>query len=290
MTSVFSEIITYADILKDFASKYGLVLILAVLVLLIGKFLIGRFNFEMVRFLRNRTGYKRLVTFFENNNVYTFLSAWKEYFRTQGNKSYFAFSFIANAVLLIGSAKLLAYNASRPGGFIPPDPLMEWLVPRDFSAPIFVLEYMSIIMLIFYMTDKPYLFVKALWSVSFLMWIRTFTVIFMPLSPSPDMIFLKDPFAQYFFGDGVQVTNDLFFSGHVGLLAFFFFVVENRYLRLFLLVTTLLVGLMLVWQQVHYTTDVVFAPLFSKLVYELVTRERAKFWLMEKYQQFSSAR
>jgi PAP2 superfamily C-terminal len=290
MTSVFSEIITYADILKDFAFRYGLVLILALVVLLMGKFLIGRFNFEMGRYLRKRTGYKRLVIFFENNNVYTFLSAWRDYFKEQGNKSYFAFSFAANAVLLIGSAKLLAYNATRPGGFIPPDPLMEWLVPRDFSAHIFVLEYMSVIMLIFYMTDKPYLFVKALWSVSILMWIRTFTVIFMPLSPSPDMIFLKDPFAQYFFGDGVQVTNDLFFSGHVGLLAFFFFIVENKYLRLFLLVTTLLVGLMLVWQQVHYTTDVVFAPLFSKLVYELVTKERAKFWLMEKYQQFSSAR
>ncbi len=279
----------YWEALRDFLISHGPILVIVLVVLVVGKLVVGRLNINIAHLLKDRPRLQQLRAFLERNNTETFLLAWRTYFNVPGNKSYFAFSFVANALLMIASAKVLAYNASHPGHFIPPDPLMRWLEPRDFSVPIFVLEYLAVIFLFFYMTDKPAYFVKCLWSVSVLLWLRTFTVLLVRFSPSPEMIVLKDPFTQFFFGDGVMVTNDLFFSGHVGLLTFFFYIVENRYLKTFLLFTIVSVGLMLIWQQVHYTLDVMFAPIFSRLVYELVTKDRLKLWLQQKYHEFSGA-
>jgi hypothetical protein len=282
-----TEIITraelYGDAIRDFLISHGPILVIVLLVLLVGKLLIGRINISIAKSLKDSTRYQALRVFLERNNAETFLESWRAYFRVPGNKSFFVFSFIANVLLMIACAKVLAYNASHPGHFIPPDPLMRWLQPVDFSVPIFVLEYLSIIFLIFYMSDKPGYFIKCLWSVCVLLWLRTFMILVTRFSPSPDMIVLKDPFTQFFFGENVQVTNDLFFSGHVGLLAFFYLIVDNKYLKAFLLFTMVAVGFMLIWQQVHYTLDVLFAPLFSKLIFELVTKDRLKTWFFERY-------
>jgi hypothetical protein len=287
------EIITraglYGEAIRDFLISHGPILMIVLVVLLVGKLLIGRINIRVARSLKDNARYQALRAFLEKNNTETFLQAWRAYFDVPGNKSFFAFSFIANTILLIASAKVLAYNASHPGHFIPPDPLMRWLQPIDLSVPIFILEYLAIIFLFFYMTDKPGYFIKCLWSVSVLLWLRTITVMLIRFSPSPDMIVLTDPFTQFFFGEDVKVTNDLFFSGHVGLLAFFYFIVENKYLKAFLLFTIIAVGFMLIWQQVHYTLDVLFAPVFSKLVFELVTKDRLKFWFLERFARLSKA-
>lgn len=287
------EIITraelYGDAIRDFLISHGPVLVIVLIVLLVGKLLVGRINIRVAKSLKDNIRYQALRAFLERNNTETFLAAWSAYFKEPGNKSYFLFSFIVNAMLMIASAKVLAYNASHPGHYIPPDPLMSWLQPVDFSIPIFILEYLSVIFLFYYMTDKPGYFVKCLWSVSVLLWLRTFTVMLIRFSPSPEMIVLTDPFTQFFFGEDVKVTNDLFFSGHVGLLAFFYFIVENRYLKAFLLFCIITVGFMLIWQQVHYSLDVMFAPLFSKLVYELITKDRLKSWFLERYGRLGRA-
>lgn len=273
----------YGDAVKDFLISHGPILMIVLVVLLVGKLLVGRINIQLARSLRDNLRHEKLRAFLERNNADTFLAAWRTYLKTPGNKSYFVFSFFANVILMIASAKVLAYNASHPGHFIPPDPIMDWLQPVDLSKPIFILEYLAIIFLFFYMTDKPGYFVKCLWSVSVLLWLRLFTVLLVRFSPSPDMILLTDPFTQFFYGDDVNVTNDLFFSGHVGLLAFFFLIVENKYLKSYLLFTMVAVGFMLIWQQVHYTLDVLFAPAFSKLVFELVTKDRLRMWFLERY-------
>lgn len=285
------EIITRAELyggaIRDFLISHGPIVLIVLVVLLIGKLLIGSLNIQIAKSLKDKARFDALRSFLERNNINTFIQAWKDYLDIPGNKSYFLFSFIVNVLLMIASAKALAYNAAHPGHFIPPDPIMRWLKPIDFSIPIFILEYLSVIFLFFYMTDKPAYFVKCLWSVSVLLWLRTFTIMLVRFSPSPDMIVLTDPFTQIFFGQDVKVVNDLFFSGHVGLLAFFYYIVENKYLKAFLLFTMIAVGIMLIWQQVHYTLDVLFAPLFSRLVYELITKDRLLIWLRQQYTRLS---
>lgn len=283
-----NNLISYQEIFKNFTITYGPILVILILVLSIGKFILGKVNFELSKILDGRPSFAKTAKFLSNNNIYTFSKAWKDYFSVKGNKTYFLFSFVGATLLMISSAKVLAFNSLRPG-YVMYDPIMELLKPIDLSKEIFYLEYSCIILIVFYMADKPEKFVKAIWTVGALFWLRTITIGLIPLSPPDGMILLKDPFTQYFFGEEVLVTNDLFFSGHVSILTFFFLIAENRYLKLYFLVTTLIVGFLLIWQRVHYTTDVIFAPLFCFGVYEAIYKEKFKMWLLEKRSQLRSA-
>jgi hypothetical protein len=266
------------QVLKQLAIQYGPLLILLLVVLAIGKFLIGRLNIEVARLLQNHPSWKRLQAFLYRNNSQTFLNAWKQYFSIHGNKSFFVFSFAACASLMIASAKFLTYHADAPG-MILNDPVMAFLPLKDFSLWIFILEYLCVIFLVFYLADKPSAFVRGLWSVAALFWLRIVTILLLPLRPPTDMIFLVDPFTALFFGENHQVVNDLFFSGHISLLAIFYFMTQHRYLKAFLLLATLAIAVMLVAQRVHYTLDVVAAPVFSLVVFKLIFEGRVLLWL-----------
>jgi hypothetical protein len=58
-------------------------------------------------------------------------------------------------------------------------------------------------------------------------------------------------------------------------LAFFSICCFNKSIRRFLIVITVLAAIMLVWQKVHYTADVIAAPIFSFVVYVLVVQKHA---------------
>lgn len=281
MKSSFQNYISLdLDLLQQLAIQYGPLLVLLFVVLAVGKFLVGKLNIEVAQLLKGRPYWRNLQAFLSRNNVNTFTAAWKEYFSVPGNKSFFGFSFVAGAALMIASARFLTYISHRPGVVLD-DYLMQLLPLHDFSNWIFILEYLCVIVVVFYLADKPAAFVKGLWTVAALFWLRIVTIVLIPLRPPSDMIFLVDPFATLFFGEGHQVVNDLFFSGHISLLALFFFMSENRYIRIFLASATIVIGLMLIAQRVHYTMDVVMAPLFSLLVYKLIYEGRILVWLTD---------
>lgn len=283
-----NSLLTYQEIFKEFAITYGPILIILVLVLIIGKFILGKVNFELSKILEGRPSYKKTARFLSNNNIHTFKKTWKDYFSQKGNKTYFFASFIGATLLMFSSAKAIAYNALSPG-YVMNDPIMDLLTPVDFSKEIFFLEYSCIILVVFYLADKPVNFVKGIWTMGVLFWIRTITIALIPLNAPEGMIHLKDPFTQYFFGEDVLVTNDLFFSGHVSILTFFFLITENRLMKLYFMIVTLIVGFLLIWQRVHYTTDVIFAPIFCFAVYEAIYNEKLKLWFLEKKSQFERA-
>ena len=283
-----NSILTYQEIFKEFAITYGPILVILIIVLVIGKFILGKVNFELSKILEGRPPFRKTAKFLSKNNISTFSNAWKDYFSRKGNKTYFFASFIGATLLMISSAKAIAFNALRPG-YVMYDPIMELLDPIDFSKTIFYLEYSCIILIVFYMADKPANFVKAIWTMGALFWIRTITIALIPLNAPEGMIHLKDPFTQYFFGEDVLVTNDLFFSGHVSILTFFFLITENRYLKIYFTIATLIVGFLLIWQRVHYTTDVIFAPIFCFAVYEAIYNEKLKLWILEKKNQLEKA-
>jgi hypothetical protein len=268
------------DLLQQLANQYGPLLVLLFVVLAVGKLLVGKLNIEVAQLLKGRPHWRGLQSFLSSHNSNTFISAWKEYFSIPGNKSFFAFSFVAGALLMIASARFLTYNAQRPGVVLN-DFVMQLLPLRDFSNWIFILEYLCVIVIVFYLADKPAAFARGVWSVAALFWLRIVTIVLIPLSPPADMIFLVDPFTTLFFGEGHQVVNDLFFSGHISLLALFFFMSDNRYIRIFLASATIVIGLMLVAQRVHYTMDVIMAPLFSLMVYKLIFEGKILVWLAD---------
>jgi hypothetical protein len=278
--SFLTSISLDVELLQQLAMQYGPMLLLVIVVLAVGKLLVGKLNIEVAQLLKGRPAWKWLQSFLLRNNASTFVGAWRDYFSVPGNKSLFGFSFVVGAALMIASARFLTYNAQRPGVVLN-DFVMQLLPLRDFSNWIFILEYLCVIVIVFYLADKPAAFVRGVWSVAALFWLRIVTIVLIPLSPPADMIFLVDPFTTLFFGEGHQVVNDLFFSGHISLLALFFFMSDNRYIRIFLASATMVIGLMLVAQRVHYTMDVIMAPLFSLMVYKLIFEGKILVWLAD---------
>jgi membrane-associated phospholipid phosphatase len=80
---------------------------------------------------------------------------------------------------------------------------------------------------------------------------------------------LVDPFLERVaYGGNAVFTKDLFFSGHTSTLFIIFLLEDKRNLKIVILISTILIGLLLIWQRVHYTIDVLGAVIVTSLVVE----------------------
>lgn len=159
---------------------------------------------------------------------------------------------------------------SRQGAIIN-DVILSYLPPIDFSVPIFVLEYSSLLLVFIFLLTTPDRLVKGIQTYAMVLFFRTIAIYFVPLEAPRDMIFLNDPVATFFLHSAdTLVTKDLFFSGHVSGLALFFLVAPNRYVKIYVGIATILVSIFIIWQHVHYTLDVAFAPFATYVAYKLV--------------------
>ena len=104
-------------------------------------------------------------------------------------------------------------------------------------------------------------FFRGLQAYTLLILVRTFAIYMVPLEPPSNMIVLDDPIANSILGGGgLIITKDLFFSGHVSALVLLGLVSQNKFMSVANLIFASIVGILIVWQHVHYTIDVVAAP------------------------------
>lgn len=284
LTQIFESRNWNFDTYQTILIEYGPVLLLAMTGLIIGKFFFGKIRHQWAKFYDRKGISNRWSRFLSRNNHIRFVESWREYLSDRTQKYYFFVSFLICFMLSITSAKLIAYNSTAPGHLLY-DPIMAIFTPRDWSKLIFFLEYFAVIVMIFHVSDRPAYFVKCLWGVATLQVIRSIFVFTIPLAPPTDMVFLVDPFTQFFFGEDVKVTNDLFFSGHVSLLAMFYFIADNKYFKWLLLAITLAVGTLIVWQHVHYSYDVLFAPVAAFVIYKFVIAQSWSDQYLQKYKK-----
>jgi membrane-associated phospholipid phosphatase len=97
--------------------------------------------------------------------------------------------------------------------------------------------------------------------------LRIITISIIPLDPPNGLIILKDPITSLSYGgSSVFITKDLFFSGHTANLFMFYLCLQKKRDKLFALSTSLLVGLLVLVQHVHYSIDVIGAIVFTYLL------------------------
>jgi membrane-associated phospholipid phosphatase len=90
------------------------------------------------------------------------------------------------------------------------------------------------------------------------------------------MIALEDPFVE-FFGGGKTLTKDLFFSGHTATSFIFYLTSVNKKIKMLFLILTVIMALSVLLMHVHYTVDVVVAPLASFTSYRISKKIIKKF-------------
>jgi hypothetical protein len=150
------------------------------------------------------------------------------------------------------------------------DPLLNLIPPHDLSIFTFSFIYGSILISIIVLAFSPQLLLIFLQAYCLTTILRMISIFLFPLNNPEGLIVLRDPFVNMIGYDGRVITKDLFFSGHVSTLFLLFLVVPNKTMRIVLLIVTIIVATLILVQHVHYTIDVVLAPVFSWLSVKIV--------------------
>ena len=200
---------------------------------------------------------------------------WKEFFK--GRRTEFIVTILLLAIILFIFPNFLAYVEGRQGVTLA-DPVLELFNPIDLTWLTFGLIYISLIVAIFSFATKPAILILALQSYSLLVIFRMMVMYSAPLDAPERLILLNDPFVQ-FFGSGEVLTKDLFFSGHTATLFLLFLISDKKHLKIIFLISTVLVGIAVLLQHVHYTIDVLAAPFFAYSSYKIakIINERITF-------------
>ena len=157
-------------------------------------------------------------------------------------------------------------------GILLNDFVLNQLKPRDWSWIIFGFIYISVLLTVFGNYSKPFIILLGIESYIAINLVRMITLYFITLEPPQGIIPLTDPLiTKIAYGDVVYL-KDLFFSGHVSTLFLLFLIEENKVKKIMLLTSTIVVAIFIVWQHVHYSVDVLFAPVFAWTIYSLIRK------------------
>jgi len=147
------------------------------------------------------------------------------------------------------------------------DPILRLFPPMNLTISLFVVIYSSLIIAVVSWLHTPYKLMVMFQAYAMMVLIRMVTLYVLPLAPPADMIFLQDPFTQ-FFGTSPTIDNNLFFSGHTATISLLMFGVGKK-LKIPFLMGTLFIAAGVLLQKTHYTVDVVIAPFISFICYYL---------------------
>ncbi len=180
------------------------------------------------------------------------------------------------AALIYGLSLIIFFILYLPyffGQVIDPKPglllndfVLNYIIPIDNSWVIFILIYACILQTIITNFKKPRVILLGLVTYSSVSLIRMLTIYLFTLEPPPGLIPLIDPFVSLIAYDP-SFTKDLFFSGHVSTLTMLTLVEPQRQLKFLKIGVTIAVSILLLFQHVHYTIDVLFAPVITMFLY-----------------------
>jgi hypothetical protein len=183
----------------------------------------------------------------------------------------FQWKFWIGMVILAGilSAFPGFFNAiENRNGFRFNDWLLERIPPFNVSVAVFFLIWSSCLILIIRIYKDPMMFLVILWAYNGATLVRMACIGLISLNPPAGLIPLADPITNQFYG-AHYITHDLFFSGHTTTVFLIFLCLKKKTDRIYTLSASVLLGILLLVQHVHYTVDVLAAPAFTYAVYRL---------------------
>lgn len=142
------------------------------------------------------------------------------------------------------------------------DPVLDFFTPRDWSLVVFFILYASIIQTVAMGFKQPRIILIGLTAYCLVNVFRLFTMYGLTLEPPEDMILLLDPISSIAYPDK-GFAKDLFFSGHVSTVFVLVLVEPNTIARYVKLIGTIVMTVLLAWQHVHYSIDLIAAFLVA---------------------------
>lgn len=158
------------------------------------------------------------------------------------------------------------------------DAVLHLFPSQDFSLPIFVLLYSSLLMLILTHLHKPKVIMRLIEMHFLVAVVRQICILLVALEPPAGIIVLRDVFLENtVYPHNTPLTKDLFFSGHVASIWIYFLCAQHRYLKYLFLFDTVFMAFMILSMRVHYSYDVLGALFFTTLIYYGPSRAKAYF-------------
>jgi len=200
----------------------------------------------------------------ENN----FSAAWTFYWSKPG----FRIQFILFVLILASLAFVFPYFfdfiEARTGKVLD-DPILDLLPARDVSTLVFTFLYFAIVSWLFIAARNPKVLLAGVQTYCLVTIFRIFTITLFPLEPPAAYIPLREPFVQLFTHQGRIISRDLFFSGHMTTILFCYYNTSRGVFKYLYLVFAIIIAVLLMVQRVHYSIDIVVAPLFTWLCFLL---------------------
>ena len=194
---------------------------------------------------------------------------WKEALGDSFYKKRFQLGLIIWVALLIAFPFFFDFIENR-NGVVFNDWIINNIPAFDLSIPTFLIIWSMFLLFLFRAIYKPELLLLFLWGFIFLSISRFITIFLFTLNPPEQLIELSDPITNIFYGKKHGfITKDLFYSGHTSTQFLMFLCFTKKTDKILSLISTILIGIFVLVQHIHYSIDVLAAPILTYYVYLL---------------------
>ncbi|MBC7651383.1 MAG: hypothetical protein H7101_06520 [Deinococcales bacterium] len=165
-------------------------------------------------------------------------------------------------------------------GVVLNDFFLQKLPVKNVSIPIFAIIWGMGVLTLYRIYKSPNIALLCIWSFWLISISRVASITLWHLNPPENLIPLIDPLSNTFYG-GRFITKDLFYSGHTATQFLMFLCLQKKADKIIAFLATVSIGILVLIQHVHYTIDVVTAPIFAYLCF------RIAIWLLKYFQNAS---
>jgi len=169
---------------------------------------------------------------------------------------------------LLAAFPVFFQHIEKREGIILNDWLLNQISVRNVSLPVFIFIWGAALLAIIRCVKSPQTLLLLLWTYLLVSLSRMLCIWLVPLNAPPHLIPLIDPLTNFFYGKQ-YITKDLFFSGHTSSVFIIFLGLKKKWDKVLTLVFVICIAVLLLIQHVHYTVDILAAPVASWLCYQL---------------------
>lgn len=177
----------------------------------------------------------------------------------------FRLLFVTGWIAVIGLLMLFhlfLMQIEKREGVLLNDWLLQQLPVYNVSLPVFLFIWGAALLALYRSIRSPEICILVVWTYFFVTMARLISIWLIPLNPPPGLIPLADPLTNLFYGKQF-ITRDLFFSGHTSSVFIIFLCLPRRTDKIFTLVSVICIAALLLIQHVHYSIDILAAPVMS---------------------------
>ncbi|MFI5138661.1 MAG: phosphatase PAP2-related protein [Sphingobacteriales bacterium] len=195
------------------------------------------------------------------------LDKWKETWNSPFKKRRMIIGTIILVIVVFVLPIFFGYIEKRNGVLLN-DWLLSRIPARNVSGLIFAIIWGLVVFIFIRALFNPSIYITYSWTLIFVVIARFICITLVPLDPPTGFIPLTDPLTSVFYGH-VVVTKDLFFSGHTAILTLIVLCFEKKTDKLIAFTGLITVAFLLMVQHIHYTIDIMAAPVIVYAIYRL---------------------